>query len=155
MSDSKPIKFCDSNNGLNNCIKKSYSTTNLNDNLIKYVNKKDKLKIKKCYSETELDFRNYIKNLMIRLNNTNYQRSIIFKHVTFKDNVKVFLIPTKEEFKKAGLKEILWCTKDEYKKFKSEYEYRVRNCFEETENNRYKNTRSPVFQISANKESQF
>ena len=151
MSYFEPIKFCDVNNGLRNNVKRSYSLTTLNDNLIDHVNKKDESKLKKSFSETEIDFIIYINNLLIKLNNIHNQRNIIFKHVTFKNQVKVFLIPTKEEFKKAGLKEVLWCTNEEYKRFKAEYEYRIRNSFEEN-NDRYRNTRSPVFQKSMNKQ---
>ena len=154
MSNFDPIKFCSINNGESNNIKRSLSTTNLDNNLIDCVNKKNESKLKKCFSENELDFKNYIFNILVRLNNVHHQKNIILKQVTFKDRVKVIFIPTKEEFKKAGLKEILWCTNEEYKKFKSDYEYRVRNYFEQSQNDRYNNTRSPVFQKSMNKKSQ-
>lgn len=150
-----PIKSSDFNNGLSNCISRSFSTTNLDNNLINCVNKKDECKLKRCKSESHLDFKNYILKIITRLNNIKYQKNLTFKYVKFKDSVKIFLIPTKEEFKKAGLKEILWCTNEEYKKFKSDYEYRIRNYFEEIQNDRYNNTRSPVFQKSTNRQSHF
>lgn len=43
------------------------------------------------------------------------------KHVSFSNETSVVLIPTKEEIADANLKESLWWTEDDFKKFKKDF----------------------------------
>lgn len=146
MQNYNSIKFCERNNGINFNLRKSNSNNSLLNSLTNEVTKKENisnLNFKKSNSESHLDFICYISNLIERLENTKYQKNIKFKEVNFNEKVKIVYIPTKEEYKLVGLNKVLWFTSEEFKKFKSEYEYRIRNNFESKVTYRM-DTRSPT-----------
>ena len=146
MQISDSIKFCESNNGIRNKVKKSNSSDTLLHSLTDEIEKKGRIynsNIKKSNSESELVFKHYISNLIKRLEEVKFQKNITFKEVNFNNKVKVIYIPTKEEYKSVGLNKVLWFTQEEFKKFKSEYEYRVKNNFESRFTYRM-DTRSPI-----------
>ena len=113
-------------------IKRSKSSNMLYNNLINDINKK--YNIIRSSSETNLQIDKYIEELHV--NFISYKEKFKKKNknkkkISFCESVKVLLIPTKEEYKYHKLTEILWYCENDYRRFKNEFIFKLRNNFME------------------------